>query len=413
MPVDKIVPLIRAGRLDEAIQVCLEDHAATPRISQTVGLSETDPTMRKLLDIMNQGHIREMFWIAAAAVKAQDWPRAAKIGKLIQEMPGLADDERSTAITLSLLTPSALENQKYALQQFLKAEMSRLPEATPALTELLEIAKSDDTDAIANIILNLRETLQEQWVPTMERDMQAKAAEVQDQTKASPQPVASRYTPVETPRKRSLNITRALIFPLSNRVGLLIGGVLLLIPIIGWWILQGYMLEIMRRMISQDCDVMPDWSDIGTKLKEGFMATVIGIIWSLPVGVISVMPPYLSSLSNPGRYVSESSMMIAGILFYLMLFLMLFFHPVIFGRYAETRQLKSGLQIGIILGMIRRNFGSYIGNWGLAAVIIVLAVVFAQLAGMAACGVGLIVTLFYGIALTAYMYGHLYAIAKC
>lgn len=465
MPTDRVIPLIRQGRLDEAVQVCLEDHAATPQLhaqfAAKFGLSENDPNILKIIDSLNQGHIREMFWIAAAAVKSNDWPRVSKIGKAIQKMPGLDDDGRSPAIMLSLLdftNLSDLEDQKWVLQQFLMAEMTRLPEATPALTELLTKAKSDETAEVIGVILSMRETCQEKWVPTMEMDMQVAEADLKKDAKTgtssdktrpvcpqcgfflqpdgvckrcealrNPQPTATvgatstsstrtlpstylpndrmaQYPSLGTTRKQPLNITNALLFPLSNRMGLVIGGVLFLIPVIGWWIIAGFILEVIRCVVSQEVDVMPDWSDIGTKLKEGFMLMVLQIIWFLPFLVFAVI---LSSLPN-----ADPSFPLPEILGGLATIIVAFFTPVVWGRYAETRQFNSGLQIGSILGMIGRNFGSYVGNWILVAVVIVLASLFAQAAGGVACGIGLIVSWCYSSALAAYMFGHLYLVAK-
>lgn len=155
MPVDKVVPLIRAGRLDEAQKVCLLDHETTPVLyTQLREKGIPEDLCAQFVDPLNQGHIREMFWIAAAAVKSNKWSKAAEIGRIIQGMPGLKTEAEKTAQILEM--------------------------AGSEIEDVMAMTGFSDRDAVIQAMTIMRETLQTEWVPQAENDMLAVENDVKD-----------------------------------------------------------------------------------------------------------------------------------------------------------------------------------------------------------------------------------------
>ena len=65
-----------------------------------------------------------------------------------------------------------------------------------------------------------------------------------------------------------------------------IGGLLSLIPIIGIFVVLGWGLEITKRVIKGDAEVLPDWTDFGGYLTKGFLVFLIAFVYTLPVLLI-------------------------------------------------------------------------------------------------------------------------------
>ena len=54
-----------------------------------------------------------------------------------------------------------------------------------------------------------------------------------------------------------------------------IGALLSLIPIVGWFVILGWGVEITKRVINKNPEILPDWSDFGGYLTRGFLAFVV------------------------------------------------------------------------------------------------------------------------------------------
>jgi hypothetical protein len=196
-----------------------------------------------------------------------------------------------------------------------------------------------------------------------------------------------------------MDLTEAMQFPFRREGGftrILIGGVLLLIPIIGWLFILGYFTEVIRRVAEKHPDPMPNWDDFGAKLKDGALSGSLFLIWWLMAFIITL----------PLMLVDESGIL-AGVLAAVILY---FFMPVFLGRYAVTSKFVAGLHIPEIIGMIRRNFGSYLGSWLLAGIMQLVALVILWLIGAITCGIGIIFTQFFWNLFQTHLLGQLYRI---
>ena len=67
---------------------------------------------------------------------------------------------------------------------------------------------------------------------------------------------------------------------------IVIAAVISIIPIIGWFALLGWAIEIGRRVINGEEEVLADWSDFGGLLTLGFKAWLAALVFSIPLIIV-------------------------------------------------------------------------------------------------------------------------------
>lgn len=240
----------------------------------------------------------------------------------------------------------------------------------------------------------------------------------------TPQPYAPSVPPqYATPYKAAggnsgkLNLSEALGFPFQAAnwvMTFIIGSVLWLLPIIGMILLNGYAVEVARRVIHDHPDTLPDWDDWGTKFRDGLAVSVLGLVWSFIPFLIFSLPFILLTYTGRGLPVV---FMGAGVL--LQILATYFFLPAVMGRYAETGNFMAGLQVQAIVAQVMGRFGSYLGNWVLAGLMLIIgltilgvlsaitSITIAFCVGI--CGIPLIFAIsFYMVAFQGHILGQLY-----
>ncbi len=192
---------------------------------------------------------------------------------------------------------------------------------------------------------------------------------------------------------------------------LLIGGIILLIPIIGWLVVAGWMLEIGRRVAAGEPAVLPDWNDFGAYLVRGLKAFVVGLVYSLPVIILELCPVTLTMLTSSNgqgdmsTMVSMVNLLVGCVVFVYDIFLA-FVLPAALMRFTmNDDNIGAGLAFGEVFRMVQENVGAYL--------IVVLGTLVAGLVGGlgAVVCVGVIFTLPYASAIQGHLYGQAYAVA--
>jgi len=89
-----------------------------------------------------------------------------------------------------------------------------------------------------------------------------------------------------------------------------IAALVFLIPIVGGIIVMGWALEITRRVINDDPQPLPDWSDFGGYLGKGFKAFVVSLVYALPVLLVVGCGQLV--MFGAGTALSESDPDLAG-----------------------------------------------------------------------------------------------------
>ena len=96
--------------------------------------------------------------------------------------------------------------------------------------------------------------------------------------------------PLSPPMQVDVGEAFGFVFRSHNWFGRLAVGALCLLFFwlffIPLFILLGYCVEI-ARTISRGGRELPPWTDIGTKLREGFVLAVVLFIWGLPGSILS------------------------------------------------------------------------------------------------------------------------------
>lgn len=196
---------------------------------------------------------------------------------------------------------------------------------------------------------------------------------------------------------------------------ILIGGALSLVPLLGGWIVYGYMIEIARRSFRSDDVELPDWDDIGGNLARGFFFWLGLAIWALPL-ILLVVCGVLAAILLGLATGDDAAFGVSIVLVYIALMpLFLFFSlaaalviPVLLGRYANQGRFAAMFEFGEIITEVRRvGFVPLL----LLAVTYVAAGFIGQL-GIVLCLIGVIFTGFYGNLAIAHAAGQVYRLAQ-
>ncbi|MCS7228519.1 MAG: DUF4013 domain-containing protein [Candidatus Kryptonium sp.] len=224
-----------------------------------------------------------------------------------------------------------------------------------------------------------------------------------------------------------MNIERGFkfVFQEKNWLGkIIVGGLMLLfsfliIPIL---IYYGYLVEVTRRTIKGEEQLLPEWDEIGRKLASGFKLVVIIIIYLIPLFVLLVisvpftefefedfkgreitafLPMLLSNLFIQGEFSGISLLFLLSSLVYIILFALIL--PFIIGKFVENESINDAFAISEIFSMFRDNIGD--------ALIVFLLTIFLQIIaslGLALCFVGILLTSFWASIVQYYLYGELF-----
>ncbi len=197
---------------------------------------------------------------------------------------------------------------------------------------------------------------------------------------------------------------------------IVIGGLIGLIPVVGWLLVLGYMIGVGRNVIRGNPQPLPDWSDFGQMLIDGLYAFVIGIVYSLPIFVVLcfVLLPSLAlggafggDNENLGAIAAVGICCFTGFAVIYGIAIAWFFLPAAMARYADTDDLMSALRYREVLSITRANPIVF-----LMALLVTWVASFVAGFGVIACVIGIWFTQFYAQCVTGHAYGQAYLIAK-
>jgi hypothetical protein len=87
----------------------------------------------------------------------------------------------------------------------------------------------------------------------------------------------------------TINLGKALNFPFSDKewpTKFAITVVLIFIPILGWGVLGGYVVRLIRNIMAGE-EKLPEFGDWGADFRLGIMAFVGGLIYNAPLILLS------------------------------------------------------------------------------------------------------------------------------
>jgi len=210
-----------------------------------------------------------------------------------------------------------------------------------------------------------------------------------------------------------MDFGQAFSFPFKDpdwfkKIGLV--GLVSLIPFIGQFVMMGWALQITRRVIDGFDNVLPNL-DFGEQLGKGFQVFLIGLVYALPIIVLSIPLSIVDSTStnmintgdNTGGYAYMALSLCCGGLMLLYGIFMAFTVPAAIANFAAKGSLGSAFQFSEVFGLVRKAPVAYL--------IVILATIVAGIIaplGSIACLVGVILTATYANAAMAHIEGQAY-----
>lgn len=195
-----------------------------------------------------------------------------------------------------------------------------------------------------------------------------------------------------------------------------IAALVFLIPLVGPIILMGWSLEIIRRVILDDPQPLPDWSNFGGFVGKGFKALAVILAYALPVILIVVCGQLVtfgsaaalgenSDAAGTVALVASICMGCFALIFGILAGLLI---PPALGNLAATEEMGAAFRFGEIFGLLRSAIGPYLIS------IIIISLVSPILAsiGSLVCGIGALAAVAYTQVITSHLYGQAYKIAK-
>jgi hypothetical protein len=185
-----------------------------------------------------------------------------------------------------------------------------------------------------------------------------------------------------------------------------IGGVFILLSIIlvGIPFVFGYVIKTIQH-VRDGQPGLPEWEDYGGLFKIGLMAVVLGIVYYLPVILLSCIVGVISAAIGQNTDASTAMTVVMtclNILSSLLSIVISLVFPAAIIRYANTNDFKASLQFGEVFKIIKENLGNYV-----IAVIISGVAMFVAEFGVILCVIGVFLTMFWGYMVSAHLYGQI------
>jgi Protein of unknown function (DUF4013) len=167
---------------------------------------------------------------------------------------------------------------------------------------------------------------------------------------------------------------------------------LFLIPL---FILLGYFVET-ARTISRGGRELPPWTGVGTKLREGFVLSVVLFIWGLPGTILSWGSYPIFCVGSTCGYNPSAFAPVGGLYSLLLGFLT----AAIWSQY-----LEGGFGAAFDFRAIFRRAGLHPGMTVMVWLIAMVVAPIIAFLGVILVGIGLLFTFPYAFAVTANLYG--------
>ena len=188
----------------------------------------------------------------------------------------------------------------------------------------------------------------------------------------------------------------------------------ILIGFVGIALVLGYGMDVLRNVRNGVGQPLPEWRDHWSEwIVSGLKYLLLLLIWSLPALILNGFNGLGNQLIWNGNGIVEfmgSSILIAtaclGTLWWIFFFLIL---PAMTIRFAETDDVRAGLNFNDIYFLTRNNLGDVIVAVVASAVAFVAAVTVGAVLGTLMCIIGLAITLPASMFLAELIAAHMFA----
>jgi hypothetical protein len=189
---------------------------------------------------------------------------------------------------------------------------------------------------------------------------------------------------------------------------ILLTGLIMLIPVVGQLYLLGWGVEIARRVINDEADLLPG-VEFGPFIGKGFKAFIIQFVYALPA-IILAAPAYFFPLAADNKTFTTILIIlsvICGCLTLIYAIFMLFMSPAALGNLAVENTIGAGFQFGKLIGLVRAAPVAYL----LVIVGQLIGSIVPPLVGTLVCGVGNLFTIPYASSMAFHFVGQAYKVA--
>jgi hypothetical protein len=184
---------------------------------------------------------------------------------------------------------------------------------------------------------------------------------------------------------------------------------LLLIPLIlAWALLGGYAVEIIRRVLRGELDGLPEWDNWGDLLVDGLKVIVIGIVYALPLIILSLclgVPIGAFSEDSPAASSWLSACLSCFALLYAIAISLVY--PAAVAFFAAEGEMGAAFRFGDVFAFVRDNIATYLVTFLMSWV-----ASFIGNLGSLVCGIGWLLTMPYAVMVVGHLYGQAYVEAK-
>lgn len=181
-----------------------------------------------------------------------------------------------------------------------------------------------------------------------------------------------------------------------------------LIPVVGEFIVMGWGLKATKNVIEgKERNALPEL-EFGADLGRGFMATLITLIYSLPVIILVGIGGLLAGLGSENFEGANVILVIlgacVGLLGMLVSLVIAFFGVAGIANYVAKGNFGAAFRFKELYGMIKKSFVS----WLLVIIGQIVALGLIAPLGAIACGIGALLTYVYGTAVYSHLIGQAY-----
>lgn len=183
-----------------------------------------------------------------------------------------------------------------------------------------------------------------------------------------------------------------------------------LIPVVGQFVLMGWGLKVTKNVIDGKVeDALPSL-DFGADLGRGFMAAIITAIYSIPVGIVAGIASGLLTFGGTSSDDTVGILLMVlggcfGLLAFLLAIVIAFMGLVGVANYVAKGQFGAAFKFKDLFAMLKKSFGS----WLLVILGQIIALGIIAPLGAIACGVGVLLTMAYGLAIYSHLLGQAYS----
>lgn len=190
---------------------------------------------------------------------------------------------------------------------------------------------------------------------------------------------------------------------------------IVLVGILGFAIVTGYSIRLLQNVRDGQPHPLPEWDQWGDDMKRGLKFIAVGIIWALPMILLSMMFGFLGFLLDAAGGNGGAPEIITGIFASLGGCLYLLYALFVAGMtpgftlaFAQNEKISDALQFTPILNWTRNNLAEVLVAALITLVAPMLISLVAFIAGIIMCVVGLIVTVPLSVLVQSLFQHHIY-----